>query len=293
MGKFNHLQTGITPDGDGLKSLGNLPLGFIFFGIVSLALVALFLLDIKLGKPGSGLMEIIRKSTLHVASGLVALAFFMIYKRNPWKMAGSAEAFFRHILYSLLFIPLLFTSLFTGWSILVAVHAINTDWYLWLTGLEIFTFTIPGGVTPLYQMIYFGTIIIIAPLVEEFIFRGMLLNHWSRKRGTAFAIIASSFIFGILHLNPVGAFLFSVALSLVYIKSGSLPLVILIHMLHNVLATGAYYIVPDYPDWSVAGELFRHTWFIVVTGVASLMLVLALCIKWWPQNGDASPMMRS
>ena len=81
------------------------------------------------------------------------------------------------------------------------------------------------------------SIVIIIPLIEELIFRGILIHRWSRKWSKRTAILLSSFVFGIGHIDPIGAFAFGVISSLLYIKTKSLWVSIGAHSLNNFLVS--------------------------------------------------------
>lgn len=79
--------------------------------------------------------------------------------------------------------------------------------------------------------------LLLAPLVEEILFRGILFEEL-RRFGTVTAYVASSLIFALLHWPGLGALpIFIVALSLAYAyhKYG-LPASVLLHFLQNSIA---------------------------------------------------------
>ena len=81
--------------------------------------------------------------------------------------------------------------------------------------------------------------ILVAPLVEELIYRDYFFSNLNNY-GTFFGIIVSSLFFGIMHENlPQFALGFSlgILLSLVYIITGSVRPVVILHMLNNLYGT--------------------------------------------------------
>lgn len=83
------------------------------------------------------------------------------------------------------------------------------------------------------------TLTVLAPVLEEMIFRGAILESVRAKKGTAAAILISAAVFGVIHLIPqqvVNAFFIGLILGYIYIKTGSLVPVIIIHALNNGLA---------------------------------------------------------
>ena len=79
-------------------------------------------------------------------------------------------------------------------------------------------------------------IVVIAPVMEELLFRGFLLHRWAHRWGLRTAIILTSLAFGIVHVEPIGHFLFGVVLCTLYLTTGSLWAPIAAHALNNALA---------------------------------------------------------
>ncbi len=83
-------------------------------------------------------------------------------------------------------------------------------------------------------------VVVIGPLIEEFVFRGLILRRWIARRGLWRGVIGSSIIFALLH-PPfwLGAFVVGVFLSLLYLVTRSLYVPIAFHALYNGLVTFA------------------------------------------------------
>ncbi len=125
----------------------------------------------------------------------------------------------------------------------------------WLAELLLAPIETPGGVG--YEYFTLLTLVILAPIVEEFVFRGVFLTRFAAKTSMWGGILISSLLFGVLHLDFVGAFLFGIIASLLYLRTGNLLLPILFHMLNNALAALSIYVPID--------EFFAIDWFIVTT----------------------------
>lgn len=85
----------------------------------------------------------------------------------------------------------------------------------------------------------FVAIVIAAPILEELIFRGIILNGLLRKYSPAKSIIISSILFGIVHLNPwqfIGALIIGLFSGWIYYKTRKLTLAIMIHFVNNLIA---------------------------------------------------------
>jgi membrane protease YdiL (CAAX protease family) len=79
-------------------------------------------------------------------------------------------------------------------------------------------------------------IVIIAPLVEELLFRGVIMNGFIRNYSKTGAIIYSALLFALFHLNPwqfPATFLLGIILGFVRIRTKSVFACILGHATHN------------------------------------------------------------
>ena len=91
----------------------------------------------------------------------------------------------------------------------------------------------------LIRALSFVSIVIAAPVVEELLFRGYILDAIRARHGDVVAVLGSSVLFGLLHIEPyvVGmATLGGLIYGFVRIKTGSLWPSIVSHMLWNFLA---------------------------------------------------------
>lgn len=83
------------------------------------------------------------------------------------------------------------------------------------------------------------TVVVMAPLFEEVIFRGVLLESTRAKYGVMVAWLVSSAIFGIVHVHPtvaVNAFFIGLVLGFIYLRTDSLWSVIILHAVNNGIA---------------------------------------------------------
>jgi uncharacterized protein len=87
----------------------------------------------------------------------------------------------------------------------------------------------------LYRILMFLVLVVFAPLTEELIFRGMILNRWAQKWNLPISIIATSILFGCLHINPIGIAMFAVIQSLLYLKTKTLWVPIATHAFNNFI----------------------------------------------------------
>jgi len=79
-------------------------------------------------------------------------------------------------------------------------------------------------------------VVILAPIVEELIFRGVIFSGFQRIYSAIWAIFFSALLFALFHLNPwqLGpTFLLGLLLGFVRLRTGSLLAAIFTHALHN------------------------------------------------------------
>ncbi|MCK4750969.1 MAG: CPBP family intramembrane metalloprotease [Bacteroidales bacterium] len=86
---------------------------------------------------------------------------------------------------------------------------------------------------------------ILGPVLEELLFRGIILDGFLKRYKPAKAIFWSAFLFGLFHLNPwqfIPGFLIGILLAWIYFKTRSLIPVILVHLVNNSLSYFVIYI---------------------------------------------------
>ena len=89
---------------------------------------------------------------------------------------------------------------------------------------------------PYYEIFYGATV---APIFEEIFMRGIILAGLLKKYSPKKAIIISAIIFGVWHFNihqSVNATLIGLVLGIIYYKTNSLILCIVLHMTNNIFA---------------------------------------------------------
>lgn len=128
------------------------------------------------------------------------------------------------------------------------------------------------GIPLIANVLSFISLVFIAPAMEEFAFRGLLLHRWQKKWGLTKAILISSLIFGLTHPDPIGAIAFGIAMCILYLKSHSLWLPILCHALNNLVVwlIEAYYIFTHGLDYQFTLDEFLKEWYV---GVISAIIV--------------------
>ncbi len=110
--------------------------------------------------------------------------------------------------------------------------------------------------------------VILAPILEEILFRGIIMKGMINNNvKPVTAIIVSALIFGAVHFNPwqfAGAFLLGLVLGLVYYKTKSLLMSILLHAFNNLLSA----LMMMYSDSETFSELFKlNKEIVLVLGI--------------------------
>ncbi|WP_238783793.1 CPBP family intramembrane glutamic endopeptidase [Blattabacterium cuenoti] len=87
---------------------------------------------------------------------------------------------------------------------------------------------------------FLSTTVLLAPICEEVLFRGIILNGMLKNKIHPIkAILFSSFLFGLTHMNPwqfVGGFLIGNFIGFIYFTTNSILDCILWHIFNNALA---------------------------------------------------------
>lgn len=108
--------------------------------------------------------------------------------------------------------------------------------------------------------------VILAPIGEELIYRGVVLRCAS-KVSQRFGIFFSAFIFGIMHGNPyqlVLGFLIGIPMAVITIKSGSLVPSIICHVCNNIIASIPMVIGYFNEDMTLAVDLIMLPIFLIL-----------------------------
>jgi membrane protease YdiL (CAAX protease family) len=134
---------------------------------------------------------------------------------------------------------------------------------------------------------------IVAPVLEEMLFRGVILRGFLRRYSRTFAILWSATLFGIAHLNLyqfATAFVVGVVGGWLYERCRSLWPCILLHATYNSFVTGYYTWLLDQSDAAATGPgaVFLGVSFTGLI-VGGLVLLRLLGTKASDSNPDSPP----
>ena len=143
-----------------------------------------------------------------------------------------------------------------GLTVLVMAFSMTIYWLMMRALMSVapaavqFAFTTQPLPDALWYLVATGFIVaVIAPVAEEFVFRGLILTRLVEIFGLWRGLGLSSLIFGIFHINFFSAFLFAIVASLLYLKTGNLLVPILLHAANNSVAVYQSFVNPSFPQW--------------------------------------------
>lgn len=131
-----------------------------------------------------------------------------------------------------------------------------------------------------YPLVMIASVVIVAPIYEEVLFRGIILNGMSKKYNPVIAVLLSALFFALMHMNliqGINTFLLAIILGSIYIKTGSIYLSIFLHFVNNSLS---FFIEP-------IKELTKNGNFYVVSGIQiTVGLIFLIIASIWYVKGS-------
>ena len=106
----------------------------------------------------------------------------------------------------------------------------------------------------------FLTTVVAAPVIEEFLLRGIMMRGLLKHTAPLNAIVWSAFFFALIHMNPwqaTGAFIAGVFLGWIYWRTHSLVACIFIHAVNNGTAYFIQLLNPTLPPDSTYKDLLN------------------------------------
>ncbi|WP_420462419.1 CPBP family intramembrane glutamic endopeptidase [Candidatus Palauibacter sp.] len=143
-----------------------------------------------------------------------------------------------------------------------------------------------------YQLAMAVIAVIAAPVLEEALFRGILVNRWGYRRGVPAALIASSIAFGILHANPFGIGVVGLVAALLYLRTRTLIVPIVFHATNNLVGIVGEFLSDASGPLDVAAEIqaARDDVAVGVILVAvSLPILVWYIVRQWPPRNAGLP----
>ncbi|GAA0483059.1 hypothetical protein IRB23M11_09570 [Alkalibacterium sp. m-11] len=194
-----------------------------------------------------------------------------------------------------------------GWTILTAVVA-SLFVYFFVSVLTfiptLFDRIVPyvlelTGSEDLPVFYLFIVAVIFAPVVEEIVFRGYLLNKWVDKYGVNKGIIFSSVVFMAIHLQSlfIPQLLVGLVCGVTYVKYNNLIYPIIAHALYNLLVILPLFLAPSVSIADAQAEFLMlrdglPTEYVVYSALFILSLIFLIWLlrrEWKSLRNSDSP----
>ena len=123
------------------------------------------------------------------------------------------------------------------------------------------------------------SVVVCAPVLEEILFRGLIFESCKERFGSGAAVLVSALLFGLVHGVPVqiiNAFVVGLIFGYVYLRTGSLLSVILLHVVNNGIAYISLAFFGDAADTTLR-DLIGPDWlYWTVYGLSTVVFVYAM-----------------
>jgi CAAX amino terminal protease family. len=198
----------------------------------------------------------------------VIIAYILIKSRKY--SAETNQNIFSKIEFRYVFL-IVIVNVFFSYGMLYLANSINIESFL--------SFNL---IPSLKNLAFIGGLIgtvLISPISEEIIFRGIILNRLKLVVPVNVAILISSLCFGVLHGygSIVSAFVFGLCMCILYIKTDNILVPVAAHIMNNFFAEALFYLDKDAILFN--NDLIMIT--ITVLAIISLYLILnSLKIEW-------------
>ena len=133
----------------------------------------------------------------------------------------------------------------------------------------------------------------LAPIVEELLFRGVMLHWWAARWGVKRAVVASALVFGALHFDPLGTTLFAFVATALYMSFRTMLAPIVFHAMWNCTVTVLSWLPAgrERPDETI--QAFRADWPWAALYLAAAAILLGIALRrLHPPDGWRLPPLR-
>jgi hypothetical protein len=123
------------------------------------------------------------------------------------------------------------------------------------------------------------SVVIFAPILEEFLCRGIILRGLLAHTTPINSIIWSATIFAIIHLNPwqaIPAFIFGILIGWIYWKTRSLLLAMFMHAVNNGITISILFLFPDLPKDATLFGLMPLNYYILLYIISLLFFSITI-----------------
>ncbi len=120
------------------------------------------------------------------------------------------------------------------------------------------------------------SLVIVAPLFEEIICRGVILEALRRRGGVLMALVVSSLFFALLHVNitlVINSFIMGMMLGFFYIRTKSIVVPIILHAINNAFAYILLY--TNSSDITLSDIILNRDIYFTIYALSLLFLVVS------------------
>ena len=235
----------------GITLLANYILGNVFVYAAVFIMVIAFGFETAHNESGEmivGTAEMIISSWLPAITAAIVFVGYCIFTKYDPKELFSTERLQAGEIFKYVLLVLFFQRV----SIIISMFISS---FLYSLGFEVTAFDYVMSHDPQTYAADFIAVVILAPIAEELIYRGVVLRCAAKVSGR-FGIFFSAFMFGLMHGNPyqcVLGFLIGIVLAMITLKTGSIIPSIICHMANNLVASATTVI--EYFDEALADTL--------------------------------------
>lgn len=264
------------------KEIGRMGWGLILYMVLNVVIVYLDLVrQIAHLMTQNGSTEITDEQILAMAenagsmivavfAGVLFLWIFMGKRVDTKEMFASRRKMNASALFEMLGILMFVQMIFSG-VISLMEAGLNAFGYTAMGSIESAT----GSSNTISMFLYAS---FVGPIVEELVYRGFVMQSL-RKYGTMFAMVLSSFLFGIMHGNIAQIpFAFFVGLVLAYIaQEYSLKWAMIVHIINNFVFVELIALI---------GKMFGETAEILLSNMAFMGLAVVGAVVLWKKRNS-------
>ncbi len=203
-------------------------------GIV-LQFVVAAVLSASRAADSDGLFLFVHSLLFHWAA-LVGLGWLLAGRRGGWRAVFGLDT--RRVVPDLVLGAYGYVAMVPYVLFFAAIYLRALDGLGYEMGLQEVARMITGETSPVTRFYLYFMAIVLAPVVEEILFRGLAFPWLMKALGPAPAMLAVSLLFAAIHLHIPGfvpLFVVSVALCFAYVHTGSILVPIVMHALFNAI----------------------------------------------------------
>jgi membrane protease YdiL (CAAX protease family) len=126
----------------------------------------------------------------------------------------------------------------------------------------------------------FLKVAVLAPVIEETLFRGIIMHGLMKNYKSWYAILLTGILFSVFHLNPwqmTYTFFLGLLLGWLMVRARSLPLCILAHSINNIIVLYSVTSKKDFPGFLFTGITKSNSVLIsiglIIVGVSLITLI--------------------